>query len=393
MSSPDQKPRYSYRPTIDLYIVDRLDQISLKYRRNSFTTVHSLVVLTNINETKKLEMVNTLFEDAWKAHISNFLVLMFDNVIQAWTFMTYVSFEFDCVTLSHKIIETFTNDNYTREMKIPFEKLFPEKMQNMKKCPVHVSVAEIEPYVIFRTSNSDFDGIDIKIVLEIGKHMNFTPKFIRPTDGQRRGVAYENGTMTGAMQLVLSGVANLTIGAYSQTRNRSMWLSFGAAYLQDISVFAFRNKYIPPSSLDHLMGPFSSSSWLLILTTICLAAIFILLTKRLNVQRRRFLIGGKLHRTPILNGFLLVIGGSISNRKMEQRRYFGTFARTLTMLWILLFFFIRSLYEGGLFTIFHKPPQSFKCDTFDKIRSHQCKVILSKSTVEFLVSLNVSPSQ
>lgn len=364
-----------------------------KNKRRSSTTVYALAILTNVEETKKIEMLNTLFGDAWEVHISNFLVLVFDNVIQAWKLMTYFTFESDCVTLSHRTIETFTNENYTSAMKIPFKNVFPEKMLNMKKCPVVMSVVEIEPYVIDRGNDSELDGIDVKIVMEIAKHMNFTPKFIKPKDGQRRGVAYENGTVTGAMQQVINGEANLTIGAYMQTRNRSLWLSFGASHMQDISVFTFKDKYIRPSSLNHLMGPFSFNSWILIFTTLFVAALFILITKLLKVHHRRFLFGGKLHRTPILNALLLAIGGSISNRKMEKRYYFGTFARTLTMLWILLFFFIRSSYEGGLFTLFHQPPQIFKCDTFEKIRALQCKIIASEASVDSLISFNVSPSQ
>lgn len=100
--------------------------------------VHPLVVLTNIEKTKNIEMVNTLFEDAWEAHISNLLVLASDKAIQAWTFITI-----QC------------------EMKMPFKKLFPEKMLNMKKCPLYVSVADIEPYVITRANNLDFDDIDV----------------------------------------------------------------------------------------------------------------------------------------------------------------------------------------------------------------------------------------
>lgn len=364
-----------------------------KYEKR-YTSTYTVVVLTNLKEPKKIEVLDALFEDAWEAHLQNFLILTFDQSIQAWTLMTYFPFKFDCETLSYRVIETFTNDNYTAEMKIPFKEVFPEKMLNMKKCPVLVSVVEVEPYVIVREKNNyNLDGIDVKIMLEIAKHMNFTPKFIKPKVGRGRGVVYKNGTATGAMQQVINGEADVTIGSYMETVDRSLWLSPTTTYMQEKMGFAVRDKSIAPSSLNHLMGPFSFNSWTLILTTLILAALFILITKLLKAHYRRFLIGGKLHRAPILTAFHLAIGGSIDNPRMKQRRYFGTFARTLTMLWILLFFFIRSSYEGGLFTLFNKPPHFSKCDTFEKIRAHQCKVISPDSGIHFLTSFNTTLSQ
>lgn len=363
-----------------------------KYEERN-TSTYTVVVLTNLKEDTQIEILDTLFKDAWKAHLQNFLVLVFDRTIQAWTLMTYFPYEFDRGTLSHRVLETFTNENYTAEMRIPFKKVFPEKMLNMKKCPVDVSVVIIEPYVIVRRKNSDLDGIDVKIIWEIAKHMNFTPKFIKPKDGQERGVVYRNGTATGAMQQVIDGKANVTIGAYLQTVDRSHWLSPGATYMQEQIGFAVRDKCTAASSLNYLMGPFTTSTWILIFTTLCLPALFIPITKLLKGHHRQFLIGGKLHRTPILDAFHLAIGGSMNNPQMKHRRYFGTFARTLAMLWILLFFFIRSSYEGGLFTLFNKPPQFSKCDTFDKIKAHQCKVIAPDSGIHFLIPLNTTHNQ
>lgn len=163
-----------------------------------YTTSYTVAVLTDLKRQMQFEILDALLRDAWEAHLQNFLVLVFDQTIQAWLIMTYFPYQFDCEKLSHRVIETFTNENNTTEMKIPFKKVFPEKMLNMKKCPIYVSAVEVEPYVIVREKiNYDLDGIDVKIIWEIANHMNFTPKFIKTKDGQERGVVHKNGTATG----------------------------------------------------------------------------------------------------------------------------------------------------------------------------------------------------
>lgn len=116
------------------------------------------------------------------------------------------------------------------------------------------------------------------------------------------------------------------------------------------------------------------------------AAIIILLTKKLNQKLRHFFIGGRLNRTPILNMWATVLGNPIENPRFAERRYFGTFARTIALLWIILWLLIRSSYEGALYT--HLRGQRFTSafDTIQKIQNTDCKIFVP-SVVQLTANL------
>lgn len=363
-----------------------------------FISIYTWVILTDASE-KGSRNVQTLqanlYQAALESNFSNLLTLSFDWIKRIWSLVTYTPFRINCFALSHRVIETFTPDNFTHRMNASFRSVFPIEIRNMNECPVHVSVAEVEPYVMIHRDqeNVKFGGVDVRIVKEIAMHMNFTPKFIVPRNGEGRGIIYPNGSATGAMKRVIDGEANLTIGVYLLTQDRSVWFSPSVAYMQDRIGFAIRVHNIAPSSLGHLLGPLKYDAWLMIFTTICTAVTFLLLIKRLGTRQRTIVLGGKLYRTPILNALHIVIGGSISNPRMNDRRYFGSFARTMAILWILLFLFVRSSYEGGLFTFFHRPPVFSKCDSVEKVLAHKCKIIAHRSGVDHLLRLNASIDQ
>lgn len=150
-----------------------------------------------------------------------------------------------------------------------------------------------------------------------------------------------------------------------------MQLSFGFAYKADNGLSL---------SLIELTAPFRFSLWLTLLILFLSVTFLILLTKKLQRKWRHFYIGGRINRSPILNIWSIVLGKEIANPRITSGRNHGTFARTLLMSWILLWFVIRSCYEGALFNKFQNNRIESPYDTVDKVRASDCN-ILSSSTV------------
>ena len=79
-----------------------------------------------------------------------------------------------------------------------------------------------------------------------------------------------------------------------------------------------------------------------------------------------------------MNMWTTVLGYAVDNPRIAEHRYFGTFARTILMLWIILWLLIRSSYQGALYT--HLQAQRFTSafDTIEKIQASDCKIIVPR---------------
>lgn len=179
---------------------------------------------------------------------------------------------------------------------------------------------------------------------------------------------------------------NLTIGGYLQTTDRASIFQASQPYIQASTIFCFKDKEIH-SSFMRLTAPYHGSVWVIIGALLVAAAIIILLTKKLNQKWRHFYIGGRLNRTPILNMWTTVLGSPINNPRIAERRYFGTFARTIVLLWIILWLLIRSSYMGALYTHLRGKQFTSAFDTIQKIQDSDCKVVASplvQSTLKHL---------
>lgn len=82
-----------------------------------------------------------------------------------------------------------------------------------------------------------------------------------------------------------------------------------------------------------------------------------------------------MNRTPILNMWTSVLGNAIGNPRMVDRGNFSTFARTLAILWIFLWFIIRNAYQGALYTSLQDSRFSSPYNTFKKNYKLNCKIL------------------
>lgn len=176
----------------------------------------------------------------------------------------------------------------------------------------------------------------------------------------------------------------MTIGTHGLTLERALWLSYTRSYIQHNVIFAFAESNIFQGPLERLMAPFQSSVWISISILVVISTVVILLTKQLPRQQRHFIIGGYMNRTPIINMINGVIGNVISNRRMLHRRYFGTFARTLTLLWVLFWFIVRNAYQGSLYDHFQSHRTYSPYDTVEKVRNSNVTIYMFNTAVAII---------
>lgn len=161
------------------------------------------------------------------------------------------------------------------------------------------------------------------------------------------------------------------------TKERSAHFTASNAYSQSSLGFSFRESSYFTSSNGWLVAPFEIQIWCTITAVLFLAIIVIFFTKRLTRKWRHFIIGGRINRTPVLNLCASFLGNSIPNPFISRGRHFGVFARTLTLLWIILWFVIRNSYQGALYKHLQNQQPSSPFDTIEKVRDSNCKIVVS----------------
>lgn len=166
----------------------------------------------------------------------------------------------------------------------------------------------------------------------------------------------------------------MTIGTYAMILERIAVMTPTRSYMQHSFVFAFVESIETATSLVRLLAPFQESLWISLLVLVVVSIVFIFLSKSLTRRQRHFITGGRLNRTPILNMLSSLIGNAISNPRMMQRIHFGTFARTLAILWIFFWLIVRNAYQGGLYEHFQRERNESLYDKVDKIRNSTVKI-------------------
>lgn len=180
---------------------------------------------------------------------------------------------------------------------------------------------------------------------------------------------------------VLDGEANLTIGGMMLTKERSIFLAPSNPVLLASITFVFKENDAYVLSITRLLSPFQSNVWFAIGGIIIITMIITLLTKKIVTNWRHFLIGGRLNRNPILNMWSVILGNPISNPRMRVKRFFGTFARTLAILWIILWLIIRNSYQSGLYKHLQGHRFISNYDTVEKVQNSNCKIIVASYSI------------
>lgn len=159
-----------------------------------------MTVLTEFHQNTT-STLNECFEILWNIGLINSHILLQEDT-NIWSLYTFMPYQHDCSTLTHIKFVSFTSSNFTR-IAFSLDQLYPEKLNNFNQCPLNVAASIANPLLFPRNlsdPNNPYKGIDVDIITQISKSLNFTIVFKRSLDG--RGMIFSNGSVTGNMDLV-----------------------------------------------------------------------------------------------------------------------------------------------------------------------------------------------
>lgn len=178
-----------------------------------------------------------------------------------------------------------------------------------------------------------------------------------------------------------------------RTPLRDRYMMSSESYIQVSLGFAILPSNDVSTPLEKLLAPFTPHLWDITSLCILLAVTIILITKKMTRRQRHFIIGGYSNSTPILNMFNTFLGGSIGNPRFAKARYFGTFARSLLMIWLIGCLVLRGTYQGALYDFLQRQIFSSPFDTISKINKSDCNLLVMNTATASLDLFNFSRSR
>lgn len=158
----------------------------------------------------------------WANRLVDSYVLCQDD-IDTWSFYTFMPYQDDCYKLSHWKVASFTPLNYTNNMNLSYGEVFPQKLKSFNNCPLYVATSLSDPLTLFQNTSDEsnqYSGIDIEILKQISKTLNFAIKYKMSNEGSGHGFIFRNGTATGNVDLVCG--KNIELSETNQLCNDSM---------------------------------------------------------------------------------------------------------------------------------------------------------------------------
>lgn len=163
-----------------------------------------LLVITDSLANQQV-VLTSIFTDCWSKSLLNINILFRHDSEMSLALATYLPFqnEYSCNFVKPIHMDVFNENktHYTGDV----TNLYPNKLANMYRCPMTVSVFSSDPFIILQnsySSNLSVSGIDVQILKQLEQRLNFKLTFIEPFDKQSRGTIYPNWTATGSMKMV-----------------------------------------------------------------------------------------------------------------------------------------------------------------------------------------------
>lgn len=168
-----------------------------------------LIVVTQPSHNYTITL-NGVFEVLWKNSLMDSHVLI-EEKTNLWSLYTFIPYQSDCLTLDSLKLATFTPNNFTADINLSEQDLFPEKLNNMNNCPLYIAPSYLDPYIVLLNTTDEhgqpqYSGLEFNIITQISKELNFKIVFKRAaiwTIGAGHGMVFDNGTVTDNLALVI----------------------------------------------------------------------------------------------------------------------------------------------------------------------------------------------
>lgn len=307
-----------------------------------------LVVLSH----GKILQIDKIFTMLWSVQVVNVnAIYEVDNgTVFVETFKPFDSVE--CGNTEPRAVNKFQDGMFEHNV----NSLYTNKLLNLHGCPVRIGTSNnSQPYVFAeKLANGSYNlyGRDIYLINALAQALNFKIEFVFIGE---EGSLYENGTATGALEMLLKGQADVIVADYWLKVNRLNFIDFSTPYINQHIAFI-----IPPgaelTSLEKFVKPLGYITWALLILYVTVAIIVIYCVKKGSAQMQDFVFGSGV-KDPYMNVLIAMFG---SSQTIVPRR---NFARYLLMLFLMYCLVMRTLYTGSLYRflqskVYHKEVQS-----------------------------------
>lgn len=151
------------------------------------------------------QVVRKIFEDCWTLYIANANLLVQADDLE--TILLYTFFPFKpkkCEDIEPVIHDYFVNNAFAHNAEI-----FPNKFHNFYKCPLKISLFEIQPYMILKQQpdgSYETEGLEGTMLRFISEKLNFRRDIILSSYNYRRIQAREVGELRMSLEMVTRSI-------------------------------------------------------------------------------------------------------------------------------------------------------------------------------------------
>ena len=300
--------------------------------------------------------IEQIFKLLWKVQIYN-VIAMFENRNGIVLVKTFTPFKpGNCNDTTPITVNEFKDGSFIQDV----ENMFPDKMKNLHKCPIRVSISDnVEPYVIVeKSANGSYKlrGLDIKILQTLSDNINFTIEY---TYIGHEGYLSVNGSAEGPLKYLLDGKADLSMSAWWLKPYRTEIFDGSISYLSDNVIFV-----IPPgrmlTAFEKLVYPLSTILWIFILIVSLVGFLVIFFINRRSLTIRNFVFGRNV-RHPYMNMLIATIGGA---QKVLPGR---NFSRFLLMMYLMYSLVLRAAYQGSYYELLRSDKKVGEVQSIDEM--------------------------
>lgn len=344
------------RKASNIFLIKNFSEFQIIYKQitSKFFKTSGLYLIAITSRT--FLHTEEIFKLLWKKQIYNVIVL-FEDRTEAVAIHTFFPFnEANCNDTTPQLINQFLNGSFREDI----DNLFPDKIANLHKCPIKVSIStDSEPYIFVRQlANESFEitGRDINLIESLARDLKFVVNY---SFVGKVGYFLENGTSEGPLKALLDKKSDLSLSSWFIKEHRLKYFDCTTSYISEPLVFI-----VPPgrelTAFEKLVFPFDLQIWALILTCFTVGILVIFTIKYRFQSSENFVFGAGVNH-PYFNMFIAFIGGM---QKVLPKTNFARFLLTIFLLYSLV---IRTLYQASFYKFLQSNKHSKEIASIDEM--------------------------
>ncbi|KAI8124052.1 Glutamate receptor 2 [Lucilia cuprina] len=359
---------------IDSYESFRIIDPGPKTATEDFSEFY-LIILYSISKHPEKE-IQQIFDYCWSYYTVNVALLLQtqeENPILLYTYYPFTS------KFCHRVQLYIINHNKSITDLKGFE-LFPDKFHNFHNCTLMAALWNVPPYLTLPKRGQSggemegMEGMEGFLLNVLAKVLNFRIAYITPPNNEQRGLVKPDGTVTGAIKMLNNRVADLSLGSFRCTLERSTALSPSMTFYQTMQVFTVLALRQPWTSFEIIAYPFDFHIWLVLLALMLFLLSSPHILDHLRHKTLKFIYGFSSPNFININVIAITLGQTANS--LPQRN----FARYILFMWILLTMILRSIYQGSLYDFLKSQKTLAPPDTTAELTERKYQLILNMAT-------------